>query len=371
MKKSTLTAVIIAVLAIVWIGSGLLGAPDDKTAEDPAVQTEDNNQDSSLMKVRVERSQAESYIKTISTNGRSVASKSVVLKAEAEGQITEILLSEGETVIADTPIMKIDIREREERVREMQEMVRQREIEYAAALKLSKQGYTSDVRLAQTKSDLESAKAALTNARIALEKTTVRAPFDGILGNRHVDVGDYVRLGDDLTDIVDLDPLKVTVFVNEQEVMMLNKGDPAVLKFVSGEEQNGKIVYISPSADPQSRTFQVDVATENPDNKLPAGLTTEVSIAVKSRDAHKISPAILTLDDEGEVGVKTVNDDQTVSFSPVTIIADQPEAMWITGLPDNATIITVGQDFVVPGQKVDPVEGAVKNKQDNSTNVDN
>jgi len=176
-----------------------------------------------------------------------------------------------------------------------------------------------------------------------------------VLSKRYVDIGDYVRIGDPVTGLVDLDPLEVTIFVNEKDVVQLEKGNEANLRFSGGETRMGKVSYIAPAGDADSRTFRIDVEMDNVENPLPAGLTAEVRIAVKTKKAHKISPAILTLDDEGQVGVKMVDQSNKVVFTPVEIIADEPSAMWITGLSDTAKIIVVGQDFVSNGQQVDPV----------------
>lgn len=376
MKKPTIIAIIISIAAVLWVGSGYIfpgetsgnGATTAaKTNDDTAAAPEKNR-----MKVRVIKSKAQDYTSTVTANGLSEASRTVTIRAEAEGQIVEVIADEGADIATGTDIVKIDVRERKERVRETEELVKQREIEYAAARKLQKQGYTSDVQLAQTQSALEAARANLTRAQIDLEKTTITAPFDGVLGKRQVEVGDYVQVGDPIIEEVDLDPLNVTVFVNEKEVVQLQKGNEAILRFAGGVERHGVISFIAPAADVQSRTFRVDVSFDNAgENRLPAGLTTQVTIAVKSKQAHKISPAILTLDDAGTVGVKTVGDDDVVSFKPVTIIADKANVMWVTGLNDRETIVTVGQDFIAPGQTVEPVTADDANQNQDSKKAEN
>ena len=85
------------------------------------------------------------------------------------------------------------------------------------------------------------------------------------------------------------------------------------------------------------------------------GLSSELRLPVADLPAHRVSPAILTLADNGDVGVKTLNADNVVEFHPVTIVADGPDGLWLVGLPEKVTFITVGQEFVQPGQKVQPV----------------
>ena len=222
MRKPYLIAIIITVLAFLWIGSGYF-IPSSSSKKVDETLSVDDDQEKQAMKVQVKTLRTQSYQKMISANGRSQASKNITIRAEAQGQIIDILADEGSAVKVKQNIVKIDVRERQQRVREAQELVKQRKIEYEAARKLNKQGYASDVRVAQTQSAYESARASLTLAEIDLGNTIVTAPFDGVLGERMVDVGDYVSIGDPITSLVDLTPLDIVVFVNESEVVQIQK----------------------------------------------------------------------------------------------------------------------------------------------------
>lgn len=334
-----------------WVG--FFTSNDGLKSDESQVKTTAKNE---LMKVQVRKITFEPYTKKITLNGRSEASKNVTIRAETEGQIIEVLRDQGDAITKGAQIVKINIQERSVRVRESSELVKQRKIEYDAARKLIKQGFASDVRLAQTQSAYESARASLKRAQIDLGKTTVSAPFDGILGRRHVDVGDYVRVGDEITDIVDLSPLKIAVFVNEKEVVQLKKNNPAMLKFAGGEKRQGIVSFIAPAADMQSRTFRVEIEMDNTENQLPAGLTAQVDIEVLSKQAAKIPPSILTLNDDGAVGVKIIDNEGKAEFKAVEILEDTADHIWIKGLDDGARVVMVGQDFIISGQIVEAVE---------------
>lgn len=353
MKKSYFVALIIIIITILWIGSGFIAPNETISAKENVIKTETKNE---VMKVKVKTVSAEPYVKKITLNGRSEASKNVTIRAEAEGQIIEILRDEGEAINNNDRIVKINIQERSVRVREAQELLKQRQIEFEAAQKLIKQGFASDVRLAQTQSAYEAARASLKRAQIDLEKTTISAPFDGVLGQRYVDIGDYVRIGDEITQIVDLTPLKIAVFVNEKEVVQLQKGSPATLKFAGGETRNGIVSFIAPAADTESRTFRVEIDMDNNENTLPSGLTAQVDIEVLSKQAFKIPPSILTLNDEGALGVKVIDAENKAQFKQIEILEDTPNHLWVKGLADNDRVVMVGQDFLVPNQTVEAVE---------------
>ena len=107
---------------------------------------------------------------------------------------------------------------------------------------------------------------------------------------------------------------------------------------------------------PQS--FRIEVEVSNRDRMLRTGVTAEIRVPVESVEAHFISPALLTLNDEGVLGVRTVSAEARVEFKPVTVFATRPDGFWITGLPASATIITVGQEFVRHGEPVMAVPDA-------------
>jgi len=356
MNKSYIIAFLILIFSVLWIASGYIGGEPTYGSGEAIVSGDGEGQESkNVMKVQTVLFAPKEYNKSINANGRSEPSKDIVIRAEAEGQIMDVIIAEGEAVSKDGEIFRIDIREKKERVKEAEEAVKQRQIEYDAAKRLSKDGFASDVRLAQTQSELEAARATLTRAKIDLDKTIVKAPFDGVLGDRHVDVGDYVTLGDPLNDFVDLNPLEVSVFLNEKEVIQLAKGNEATLSFMNGEIRNGLVTYIAPSADTDTRTFRVKIEIDNTNHSLPAGLTAQASIKVKTKQAYEIPASILTLNDAGVVGVKAVSKDNKISFVPITIIDDSPDTMWVSGLSGEVQIVTVGQDFLADGQTVDPV----------------
>ncbi len=360
MKFSRVIAIIIALCALAWILSGIIMGNSEATPEqaDQPMQATKGSGASKVMEVRVYESHAEDYNGRVVVTGRTQASRIVTLKAEISGQVVEILKEKGARVGRGDVLARLDIRDRSARVKEARERVAQREIEYNAAEQLQNKGFNSRVRLAQAKADLETARAAMKTAEVDLANTTITAPFDGVIYEQDIEIGDFLSEGAALFTIVDLDPIEISSYVSEREIGNVEMGAPAHGKSLGGQDIEGEVSFIAPAADEQTRTFRVDVSAPNPDYRIKDGLTTRLEIPVASSPAHKISPAILALDEEGRVGVKIVNDENSVEFLPVTILSDKAEFMYVGGLPDTVRIITVGQDFVVPGQKVKAVESA-------------
>ena len=177
----------------------------------------------------------------------------------------------------------------------------------------------------------------------------------GALQDRQVEVGDFVKLGDPVAAIVDDRTLIVSASIAEYEAHFVRKGGPGSAKLATGQSVSGTIRYIAPVANEATRTFDVELEIGNADGALRAGMTAELIIPAETIYAHKISPSLLTLDDEGNLGVKIVNVSGMVEFHSADIAMSSSEGVWIAGLPYSATIITVGQGFVNEGIVVDAI----------------
>jgi multidrug efflux system membrane fusion protein len=147
--------------------------------------------------------------------------------------------------------------------------------------------------------------------------------------------------------------------VSEQDVGKLRIGDPASAALVTGQTVQGKVYFVATKADPTTRTFRVEVELPNSDARLRDGVSADIRIPVKQVEAMKISPGILVLNDNGVVGVRTV-ESGIVHFKPVNIVSDGPDGMWVSGLPTGTSVITVGQEFVAEGSRVKAVPAGAR-----------
>jgi len=166
-----------------------------------------------------------------------------------------------------------------------------------------------------------------------------------------------LRAGDPVLTFVDNTRLIVTASIAEQDAKHVAVNDEAVAKLVTGQQVRGRIRFIAPVADQATRTFAVELEVPNEGGRLPSGVTAEMQIAAGDVPAHKVSPAILSLDAEGRIGLMTVDADDRAVFTAVEIARSEPDGVWVTGLPASANIITVGHGYVSAGQKVEPVVG--------------
>ncbi len=352
MKKSYVIAGSLAAVAGLWIVSGLiLPGIDDK-----ADMVTGEFVEPELPRVRVREMTAEMRDNQISLLGRTEAERRVDIRAQTKGAVIAIVTEEGKTVSDSAEILKIDLEDRDARLEQMKATEQQYRMAYEAARKLAKNSYRSKVTLAANRADWEKAKAELVGIKQDIDHTIIKAPFEGIIDDVRVEKGDFVEVGDVVATVVDLDPIVIVGEITERDVINIIPGGKAVVKFTNGQKLDGVVDYISKVGGVSTRTFRVEVKVPNPDQRLFEGLTVELNIPVGTAPAYLVSPAVLTLSDKGDVGIKAVNVKNQVVFYPIKIIGDTPEGIWLGGLPGQLTLITVGQEFVRVGDAVVPVD---------------
>ena len=342
-------AVGVAVVVTLWMLSGLGSSPVDFSGEAEIIR---NNGES--MRVRVEQVSASEVTREITISARTEPNRVVRLKAETEGAVVGIAVERGNPVAEKATIVELDMRDRNPRLAEANALVEQRELELEARRNLRARDFVSQVEIAEATARLESARASKARIELEINNVTIDAPFDGIVQDRDVEIGDYVRAGDVVVDLVDIDPLIIAGEINGKEISDLFVGGRGAAVLVDGTRLNGVIRYLAPVADANTRTFRVELEVPNP-NGIRAGLTAELQLVGPRIFAHDISPSLLTLADDGTVGVKSVNSTNRVDFYPVDIVGSSDNGILVTGLPDTVRVITVGQGFVTVGQQVEPV----------------
>lgn len=341
-----------AVLITLWVLSGQIGADEDAAvggAQEVAVF------EPAQPSVRVRTQNAEEITRTIVVNGKTAPARIVELSAETDGRVVVIGAERGTNVDRNGLIVRLDERDRKARLAQAEETVKLREVEYEGRVRLKSDSYVSEAQLQEAVAQLEAARTELTRAQLDLEYMVVRAPFDGALQSRIVEVGDFVKRGDPIATFVDNREIIVSANLSEFDAKYVAVGDTAEAVLATGERVSGTIRYVAPVADEATRTFEVELIVDNRDGALRAGGTAELLIPAERVYAHQVSPSLLTLDDAGNVGLKIINADGEVEFVVADIALSSTDGVWVAGLPETATIITVGQGFVASGAFVNAV----------------
>ncbi len=368
-KKKGISARFIAVVALLvvvgWVMSGVL----TKSPPSPEKQTSTKEEKA---KVRVRTIAARPKTKLIKLFGVTEASRRVDLKAEVEGKIERIFATEGSKVKKGEVVLKIETRDRKANLAKAEAAVRQREIDFAAAQKLSAKGFQAETKLAEAEAALEAARADFIKAKIAMDNIGIKAPFDGILEKINVEegtlVGPGIRIGqgsdqdgDTIVTVIDRNPFLVIGQVSERNVNDIRVGMQGSAELITGQNVTGKVIFISKIADPLTRTFRVELEIPNPADDIVSGVTASITIPLNEEVAHLIPPSAITLGENGELGVKIVNGEESedrsqvnghVKFFPLKVFDNDAEGIWAVDLPQTIHLITVGQEFVKKGDAV-------------------
>ena len=347
-SRSAWIAAALAVAIAGWMGSGYIwpSADDEGAGSGPAQVAP--------VAVGVAQSSVETVTLRFQAEGQALPDRETSIRAETSGDVAEVLVEKGQDVQDGAVIARLSAtRAKADLARAREELARaQREFDNATELR--ERGVATVDRVTQARATLAAAEAAVTTAQEAINSLDITAPFAGRIETLSLDRGEFVQAGASVGRIVDNRPLTVAIQVPQRALGRIRNGQTATVKFITGEQREGKVGFVGTSANTETRTFLAEIDVANEDGTIPAGISAEVLIPTGTSKAHFLQPSTVSLDPEGRLGVKTVGDDNTVTFHPIEIVRAEINGIWVTGLPDSARIITIGQGFVTEGETVAP-----------------
>ena len=305
-------------------------------------------------KVIVKKLQKENFIKTLKFSGFSEASRIVIIKSQVEGKVSSKTFEKGKFYKAGSQLVLVDPEDKIAKLKEMEALLNQRKKEYEVAEKLFEKGFRSEVKLSESRTNFENALALFEKSQVELNNTKILTPFDSTIEDSYVELGDYVKKGDNIAKIVDLDPIFIKINVTENEIGNLRLNQKTLIK-ISDKSYKGRINYISKTSDPLTRNFKVEIQINNANKKIISGLSSEVIISLSEEDAYLIPSSLISLDNQGKIGVKVVKE-KKVSFLTVDIISDTGNGYWINSNSnknlEDYMLITQGHEYVTEGENV-------------------
>jgi multidrug efflux system membrane fusion protein len=343
LNSNTRTALIILVAAVLWLMTGVLGSKHS-VEETPTVR---------IPRVATQLFTPETYEQTLTLIGRTEAERKANIAAKVSDTVIKTPVVEGAQVKVGDTLLLLDTAARKEAVTASKATLVAAQKLVEAARKLHAEGFQSDVTLATREAEVATAEQNLATARENLANTHIRAPFNGLVERVHVEVGDFASTGTALIDLLGTDEFLVVGYVSQQDRNLVHEGKIATARLASGSTVKGTIRFVARDADAATKTYRTEIMVDG--KKYPgiaAGMSAEIDIPAKSLTAHSIPHSALVLDDEGMIGVMLAVSD-TAIFAGVEILADTPKTVWVTGLPEQAHIITRGQTAVKSGSKID------------------
>ena len=351
-KRSYIWAGVFAAAMAGWLGSGEL-LPNLK-AEDPPKPKKQVVEDK-LFRVEVERFVAQQRREVLTLKGRTESYKTLEVLVRTRGIVEGSPRKEGELVVAGDVLCKLDISDRKARLAQSKAELASAKRDFEAAQKLAKRKFASEAKLATERARLDAALAVVEQRELDVGWTTVRAPIGGTIAERPAEQGKYLKIGDTCAVLKVLDPIRAIAQVSERQVSAVRVGAPAVIKLVNGQRLEGTVRFIAPQADIDTRTFRMEVEAPNPDRRVRSGITAKVELELPPIPAHLLPSSLISLNDNGVIGVHSVQPDNTVKFVPIKLLSLSRGGTWVGGLPNEITLITIGQHYVLDGQVVEPV----------------
>lgn len=358
MRKTVLIAAAIAVALLLWLGSGFLREPTPPppmTVAEQNKRAESARDDQPLTRVRVATITAEPHTKNLRIRGRTESKRNIVVRSRVGGLLAERAVERGNRVESGALLCRISVEDRQVALDEARESLAQAEIEFDGLQRLKREGLQSETAIAQARAARAAARARVARASLDLERLEIRAPFDGVVEDVHLELGETVSPGDACVTLVDLDPMLVIGRIPEREVTAAQTGQKATAMLSTGDSVEGTVTFVGSTADLSTRTYAVEIEVENADYSVIDGLSARIRLPVETVMAHRISSALLSLSDDGSLRIRTVNADNIVESHTVEVLSDDSDGVWVKGLPEFSRIITVGQEFVVAGEEVEPV----------------
>mgnify|MGYP001168451045 FL=1 len=308
----------------------------------------------SLQNVLVKKVNTSKFSKPLILRGHTKSSRTVTLKSQVEGKISSINYIKGESAKAGKEIVLINPEDKVAKSREMEALLSQRKKEYSVAEELFEKGFRSEVKLSESRTKFEEALALFDKSQVELNNTRIMIPFDSFIDESYVELGDYLKKGDEIVTIVDLDPIFLVGYASEKEVSLLNIGQKGLANLSNGQIIQGYINFISVSANEKTRNFKVQLEMSNKDKKVLAGISGEIELNLDPVDSFFIPSSVVTLNEKGELGIKII-EDKKVKFLSINILSDTGKGYWISdnGLSEIDLIIR-GQEFVLEDELVIP-----------------
>lgn len=356
MKKTYLIAGLIITVVSLWMLTGVF-----KSHDEPAEQKTSSGEEakgtatgaSNTARVRTRHLTAQPQRIEIVLRGRTEAKRMVDVKAETGGRVVVVPVEKGQRVQAGDVLCELAEDGRRVQLSQAQAALEKASIDYDGALRLKQNGLLSATSIAASKAALEGARVALKAAQLEVEHLQMRAPFAGFVEDRPAEIGALMDRGGICVRLFDEASLLASGQASEREVAPLVLGQPVRVQLAGGEQIDGKISFIGRAADPQTRTYRIEATLNTEGVSVRDGITAQITIPLQEVIAHRITPAVLALDDAGKVGVRIINDQQRVEFHHVEIVRETAEGVWVTGLPAEINLITVGQEMVADGDKVE------------------
>ena len=301
--------------------------------------------------------------------GTLQSKQEVTIRSEIQGRVTEILFNEGKAITQNDTLVKLDdalvradIRNFEARIKQLKIRLENKKRTIDRELPLAKQNLVSRLHLDNLQTEIKEIETQIiqTQENLARQKelfsyTVIQAPFSGIAGERMFSRGHYLRVGDQVVTIIDLDPLEISFYVPEKfkSKLFIDQSIQLTVDAYADRVFEGSIFFISPQVDSKTRTFQAKATVQNSNFLLNPGMFAHVEIITDVHTNALTVPWESIIQTEEETYIYALEEEVA---RKVLVRLGKITSKWAeildTTLAPNTMIITEGKFAVKDGAKV-------------------
>jgi multidrug efflux system membrane fusion protein len=348
-KRSKQLAVSLFILACVWVLTGSVQSShevfDKEVSSTPATNPK--------VVVKTSLSSAKLIHKVLTLTGYVEPYRMVTLRAETSGKVVSTSVERGQRVKVDQLLITLSMNDREAKLKQAKTSLQQRKSDWLANKKLQNKGLRAKNTVLNHAALVATAEAELAQIQEDILYTQIQAPFAGILDQRPLEVGDFVDRADKAAVLIDDSYVLINVQIPQHHLASIQQGQKVTARLITGVEVTGYVSYIASLANAETRSFTVEIQVPNPEQKSWLGLSSHVEFPLTQHSVHLISPALLNLDYQGDLYVKTLGEGYRVDTYPVSIIRHETKGVWVSGLPEYVNLLIQGQGYYQKGEYLD------------------
>ena len=307
--------------------------------------------------VRIKQVNLESLSIQSTYVGYLLPNKRVLMRSEIDGVIEKIDFEEGDEITKGKRLVDISTKEHRLKLKIAITDSNLADINIKRDEKLAAQNLIPNAQLDQTKTRAESASLNKELAEISLNKSLISSPLKGTIKTRHIKVGEFVRKGDKLVEILDIDKILVKVNIPEQEILSIQVGQNVEVALYIMEKKTflGRVKNIGLEADSSNRTFPVEILVDNKERQLRAGMLARATFT-KNVDQDQIVIPRHTVLERDQGRVVYVFEDGKAFRRDITIgLSQQDQVQVVQGLNKGELIVVEGHTKLTDGEEVNVV----------------
>ncbi|WP_163557991.1 efflux RND transporter periplasmic adaptor subunit [Halomonas sp. NO4] len=306
-------------------------------------------------RVEYRLSEAEAYAPRLIAQGQLEPVQELALRVQRAGRVAALPVAQGADVAEGETLLRLAPEALEARLAQAEDALARARAELAGAEELRRRELISQPELLRRRAEVSAGAAELAELGEALDQTRPAAPFAGVFDRLDVERGEVLQPGETFGRLVDDRQLTASAWIAQREALDLAPGLAVEATLLDGSRLSGELTHVARRADSATRTFHVEATLDNPERRRLAGASASLAITREARAVHRLSLALLVLDDSGALAVKHLDSADRVVVTRVTLVDAGAEAARVAGLPERVRLITLGGGFVAAGERVEAV----------------